>query len=52
MSNSITGVCGLSKEQVGKVMESIGIDSGRRAETMSIEEFAQLSNSVYDMIRG
>lgn len=52
MSNSLTGVCGLSKEQVGKVMESIGIDSGRRAETMSIEEFAQLSNSVYDMIRG
>ncbi|MBE6035895.1 MAG: 16S rRNA (adenine(1518)-N(6)/adenine(1519)-N(6))-dimethyltransferase RsmA [Clostridiales bacterium] len=51
MLNSLTGVCGLSKEQVGRVMESIGIDSGRRAETMSIVEFAKLANSVYDLIR-
>lgn len=52
MLNSLTGVCGLSKEQVGQVMESIGIDSGRRAETMNIDEFANLANSVYDKIRG
>ncbi|QIB68035.1 16S rRNA (adenine(1518)-N(6)/adenine(1519)-N(6))-dimethyltransferase RsmA [Aminipila butyrica] len=51
MSNSLTGVCGLSKEQVGQVLEAIGIDGGRRAETMSIEEFAQLANQVYCTIR-
>ncbi|QAT41781.1 16S rRNA (adenine(1518)-N(6)/adenine(1519)-N(6))-dimethyltransferase RsmA [Aminipila luticellarii] len=51
MSNSLTGVCGLSKEQVGQVLESIGVDSQRRAETMNIEEFAMLANAVYDMVR-
>ncbi|MFV0516719.1 MAG: 16S rRNA (adenine(1518)-N(6)/adenine(1519)-N(6))-dimethyltransferase RsmA [Aminipila sp.] len=52
MLNSLTGVCGLSKEAVGQVMESIGIDSRRRAETMDIGEFASLSNAVYTKIKG
>lgn len=52
MSNSITGVCGLSKDQVGQVMTSIGIDAGRRAETMNMGEFASLSNAIYSMVKG
>ncbi len=51
MLNSLTGVCGLSKEQIGQVMESIDIDSKRRAETMNIDEFAMLANSIYGQIR-
>lgn len=51
MLNSLTGVCGLSKEQIGQVMESIDIDSKRRAETMNIDEFAMLANSIYEKIR-
>lgn len=52
MSNSITGVCGLSKEQVGQVTEAAGIDPQRRAETMNIGEFASLSNAIYNRIKG
>ena len=52
MSNSLTGVNGMSKADVGQVLDSIGIDAGRRAETMSIDEFAALANAVYDKTRG
>lgn len=44
--NSLTGVCGLSKEQVKSVLSETGIDVVRRAETLSIEEFAAIANSV------
>lgn len=44
--NSLTGVYGLSKEEVGNILFASGIDSMRRAETLSIEEFASLSNQV------
>ncbi|MGN0710185.1 MAG: 16S rRNA (adenine(1518)-N(6)/adenine(1519)-N(6))-dimethyltransferase RsmA [Anaerovoracaceae bacterium] len=48
MSNSLTGVNGMSKADVGEVLNLIGIDPGRRAETMNIEEFAMLANAVYE----
>lgn len=51
MLNSLTGVSGLSKTQVGEIMADINIDSVRRAETMNIEEFAKLANAVYDRVR-
>lgn len=44
--NSLTGVCGLSREQVKSVLSETGIDAVRRAETLSIEEFAAIANSV------
>lgn len=52
MSNSLTGVNGMSKADVGEVLNLIGIDPGRRAETMSIEEFAMLANAVYEKMKG
>lgn len=52
MLNSLSGVCGLSKEAISQVMQVIHIDSGRRAETMSIEEFALLANEIYNYQRG
>ncbi len=44
--NSITGVCGLSKEEVAAALEEAGIDSIRRAETLTLTEFADLANAV------
>ncbi|MBN7774480.1 16S rRNA (adenine(1518)-N(6)/adenine(1519)-N(6))-dimethyltransferase RsmA [Clostridium aminobutyricum] len=52
MLNSLSGVCGLSKEAIAQVMQSIHIDSMRRAETMNIEEFALLANEIYNYQRG
>ena len=46
LHNSLTGVGGLSKEQVGRVLEEAGIDPGRRAETLYMEEFAAIANGV------
>lgn len=45
--NSLTGVCGLSKASVEKVFQKVGIDSIRRAETLSMEEFALIANEIY-----
>jgi len=44
--NALTGVCGLAKEEVAVVMAAAGIDPVRRAETLSLEEFAALANTI------
>ncbi len=44
--NSLTGVYGLTKDQVAAVMITAGIDPIRRAETLSLEEFAALANTI------
>ncbi len=36
------------KEQILNAFELIGMDPGRRGETLTIEEFATLSNALYD----
>jgi len=36
----------ISKEQAGMALEAAGIDSKRRAETLTIDEFASLANAV------
>ncbi|WP_294374293.1 16S rRNA (adenine(1518)-N(6)/adenine(1519)-N(6))-dimethyltransferase RsmA [uncultured Clostridium sp.] len=38
----------LSKEKLEKAFEKSGIDPKRRAETLSIEEFASLADCIYD----
>lgn len=38
----------LKKEQILEAFERSGINPGRRGETLSIEEFAKLSNELYD----
>ncbi len=40
---------GLDKEKLEKAFENSGIDPKRRAETLSLEEFAILSDSIYDV---
>ncbi|MBN1066463.1 16S rRNA (adenine(1518)-N(6)/adenine(1519)-N(6))-dimethyltransferase RsmA [Clostridium botulinum] len=44
-----TKVVGLSKEDLQKAFDSCNIDPKRRAETLSIEEFAALTDSIYDL---
>jgi 16S rRNA (adenine1518-N6/adenine1519-N6)-dimethyltransferase len=38
----------LKKEQILKAFEQIGMDPGRRGETLTIAEFANLSNALYE----
>jgi 16S rRNA (adenine1518-N6/adenine1519-N6)-dimethyltransferase len=40
---------GLDKENLYKAFENAGIDSRRRGETLSLEEFARLSDSIKDL---
>ena len=44
--NSLTGVYGLTKEEIAAVMTTAGIDPVRRAETLSLDEFAALANTI------
>ena len=44
--NSLTGVNGLSKDEVRAVLQEAGIDPGRRAETLDIKDFAVIANRV------
>ena len=46
LSNSLSGAGNLPKELVREVLEAAGIDPGRRAETLSIEEFARIANGL------
>ncbi len=46
LSNSLMGVDGISKEIVKDALEAAGIEPTRRAETLSLEEFAELANQV------
>ena len=45
--NALTGVKGLSKEHIHRVLNEANIDPSRRAETLTIEEFALVSNKVH-----
>lgn len=44
-----TGNLGLGKEETQRVFDLCGIDSGRRGETLDMEEFAKLSNMIYNV---
>lgn len=50
--NSITGVGGMDKETAGAALDSAGIDRTRRAETLSIAEFAALADKIYERTGG
>ena len=44
--NSLTGIRGMPKESIAAVLADCGIDSRRRAETLSMSEFADLANEI------
>ena len=42
--NSLSSAGGMDKETVKKILEAEGIDPGRRAETLTVEEFAKIAD--------
>ncbi len=44
--NSLTGVRGLPKDRIAEALSAAGIDPMRRAETLSLEEFAKTANEI------
>lgn len=49
--NSLTGAAGLSKDAVREVLKAADIDPVRRAETLSLEEFAAIANHMTGHIK-
>lgn len=48
LANTLAGVAeGLDKSRMAQVLAGLGINPGRRGETLSFEEFAEVSNAVY-----
>jgi 16S rRNA (adenine1518-N6/adenine1519-N6)-dimethyltransferase len=48
--NAMKGL-GLNGEQMQTAFEKAGIDPIRRGETLSLQEFADLANSIYDILK-
>ncbi len=46
LNNSLAGACGISKEIASEALAAADIDPSRRAETLSLREFAELSDQV------
>ena len=46
LSNSLAGFDGKAKEEVEEILIRNGIDPKRRAETLSLEEYIQLSKEI------
>lgn len=44
--NSLAAGGGMDKDRVRKILEAAGIDPGRRAETLTVEEFGRIANSI------
>lgn len=49
--NSLTGAVGMSREEVRTVLQSVGIDLARRAETLDMKEFAAIANAAVALNR-
>lgn len=47
--NSLASGTGLGKDKIGQILEKAGIDPGRRAETLDIDEFAKIANGMFEM---
>jgi 16S rRNA (adenine1518-N6/adenine1519-N6)-dimethyltransferase len=46
LKNSLTDIQGKNKEEIGNILTECGIDPIRRAETLSLNEFATLANRL------
>ena len=46
--NSLSSMEGMDKEKIGAALERAGIDHGRRAETLSLKEFAKLADILQE----
>lgn len=48
LNNSLMGVSGITKEIAADALMASGIDAKRRGETLGLNEFAKLSNEIYE----
>ena len=46
LHNSLMTLGGYDKEQISEALDTAGIDPGRRAESLSMEEFAKLADAL------
>ena len=46
--NALSSLDGFDKKTLSEALENAGIDPGRRAESLSLEEFAKLSDSLQE----
>ena len=46
--NALTALGGYDKKTLSDALESAGIDPGRRAESLTLEEFARLADSLQE----
>lgn len=46
LPNALAAMEGVTREQIARALEEAHIDANRRAETLSMEEFARLANSL------
>lgn len=51
LHNALTGIYGLDKAQTGAILAKAGIDANRRAETLDMDEFALLANTIVEEIK-
>lgn len=52
LSNSLTFLGGIEKSQIIQALRDAGIDPARRAETLSLEEFADLTEQIERYLNG
>lgn len=45
------GNLGLSKEQLKEVLAAVNVEENRRGETLSLQEFADIANYIYNAVR-
>jgi 16S rRNA (adenine1518-N6/adenine1519-N6)-dimethyltransferase len=50
LGNTVASGLGLSKDLVTGALEGVGIDPRRRAETLSLEEFATLAEALRERL--
>ena len=43
-----SGAFGKDKQQITQILNSVGIDEKRRGETLSLEEFARISDAIFE----
>lgn len=48
--NSLTGMSGFSKDDVGRILTAAGVNPARRAETLNIHEISEIADAAVDVL--
>ena len=47
--NSLSGINGLEKERLVRILNEAGVDSKLRAENLTLKHYARVANLIYDI---